>query len=69
MEPAIKESRIYILRPIVKSEVFGTQFIINAFENLIDFLLLNKLPIPVTRRKRLVKKLQELAGKWSKNLK
>mgnify|MGYP000120726046 CR=1 FL=1 len=61
----VKEAKIYVLK---YTDVRGTRLIVDSFESLVDFFLINRVRIPAARRKVLVEKLTRLAAKWGKNL-
>ena len=63
-----REMKVYVVRSLVRVDAYGLPLIVNALEDLVDFCLLNKLRIPVNRRRRLVAKLQALAERWGRNL-
>ena len=61
----VKEAKVYVLK---YTDVRGTRLIVDSFESLVDFFLINRVKIPAARRKVLVEKLTRLAAKWGKNL-
>ena len=61
----VREAKIYVLR---YSDIRGTRLVVDSFESLVDFFLINRVRIPAARRKVLVEKLTRLAARWGRNL-
>ena len=61
----MKEAKVYILK---YTDVRGIRLVVDSFESLVDFFLINRVRIPAARRKVLVEKLTRLAARWGRNL-
>ena len=61
----MKEAKVYVLK---YTDVRGIRLVVDSFESLVDFFLINRVRIPAARRKVLVEKLTRLAARWGRNL-